>query len=86
MIALDLEGVAVSTGSACTSGSSNPSHVLLAMGVSNEDARSAIRFTLGRDNTEKQIDTVIEKTKSIVGRLRDISPLFAQHKGGKKYV
>ncbi len=86
LIALDLEGIAVSTGSACTSGSTHPSHVLLAMGVSNEDARAAIRFTIGRDNTEQQIDTVIEKTKSIVGRLRDISPLFAQRKGGKKYV
>ncbi len=86
MVYLDLEDIAVSTGSACTSGSTKPSHVLLAMGVSIEDARGAIRFTLGRENTEKQIDTVIEKTKSIVGKIREISPLFAQHKGGKKYV
>ncbi len=83
---LDLEGIAVSTGSACTSGSTHPSHVLLAMGVGIEDARAAIRFTLGRENTAEQIDEVIAKTKSIVQKIRDISPLFAQYKGGLKNV
>lgn len=83
---LDMEGIAVSTGSACTSGSTHPSHVLLAMGVGIEDARGAIRFTLGRENTAEQIDEVIEKTKSVVQKIRDISPLFAQYKGGLKHV
>ncbi len=86
MTYLDIEGIAVSTGSACTSGSTHPSHVLLATGIGIEDARAAIRFTLGRDNTKEQIDTVIEKTKSVVQKIREISPLFAQYKGDKKYV
>jgi cysteine desulfurase len=86
MTYLDLEGIAVSTGSACTSGSNHPSHVLIAMGESIEDARGAIRFTLGRENTKEQIETVIEKTKSVVQKIREISPLFAQYKGDKKYV
>jgi cysteine desulfurase len=83
---LDLEGIAVSTGSACTSGSTHPSHVLLAMGVGIEDARAAIRFTLGRENTKDDIDVVIAKTESIVQKIREISPLFAQYKGGLKNV
>ncbi|MDD5017130.1 MAG: cysteine desulfurase NifS [Eubacteriales bacterium] len=86
MIHLDLEGIAVSTGSACTSGSTSPSYVLLAMGLSTVDARAAIRFTVGRGNTAQDIDTVIEKTKNVAERLREISPLFAQYKGDKKYV
>jgi cysteine desulfurase len=86
MTYLDLEGIAVSTGSACTSGSTQPSHVLIAMGESIEDARGAIRFTLGRENTKEQIKTVIEKTKSVVEKIREVSPLFAQYKGGKKFV
>lgn len=86
MTYLDIEGIAVSTGSACTSGSTHPSHVLLAMGVGTEDARGAVRFTLGRDNTKEQIETVIEKTKAIVQKIREISPLFAQYKGDSKYV
>jgi cysteine desulfurase len=86
MTYLDLEGIAVSTGSACTSGSTHPSHVLVAMGAKAEDARGAIRFTIGRENTEKQIDEVIEKTTEIVKKIRSVSPLFAQYKGGEKYV
>lgn len=86
MLHLDLEGIAVSTGSACTSGSLSPSYVLLETGISIELARAAIRFSIGRRTTEAQIDTVIQKTKSIVNRLREISPLFAQNKGDEKYV
>ena len=86
MIHLDLDGIAVSTGSACTSGSTSPSYVLMEMGLGAVDARAAIRFTVGRANTEHDIDTVIEKTKNVVQNLRDISPLFAQYKGDKKYV
>lgn len=85
LLHLDLEGIAVSTGSACSSGSTSPSYVLNCMGRSIEQARAAVRFTIGRCNTQADIDEVIEKTKSIVKRLRDISPLFAD-KGEKKYV
>ncbi len=77
MLHLDLEGISVSTGSACSSGSTNPSYVLRKMGLTNEQARAAVRFTIGRRNTASQIDEVIEKTKDIVVRLRSISPLFA---------
>ena len=86
MMHLDLEGIAVATGSACTSGSTGPSYVLLAMGLSATDARGAVRFSLGRQNTPAQIDTAIKKIKEIVQKLREISPLFAQDSGGKQYV
>ena len=85
LLHLDLDGIAVSTGSACSSGSTSPSYVLNSMGRSIEQARAAVRFTVGRRNTKAEIDEVIEKTKGIVKRLRDISPLFAD-KGEKKYV
>ena len=78
MLHLDLEGIAVSTGSACSSGSTKPVVCAQKDGASaNEQARAAVRFTIGRRNNTAQIDEVIEKTKSIVGRLRAISPLFA---------
>ncbi len=86
MTYLDLDGIAVSTGSACTSGSLKPSYVLRAMGLSIEDARGSIRMTVGRENTIEQIDWVIQTTKAAVERLRELSPLFAQHKGEKTYV
>jgi len=85
LLHLDLEGIAVSTGSACSSGSTSPSYVLKEMGLSIEQARAAVRFTIGRLNTQSEIDKVIEITKGIVSRLREISPLFAD-KGEKKYV
>ena len=86
MTFLDLEGIAVSTGSACSSGSLKPSYVLRAMGLSIEDARGSLRMSIGRDNNVEQIDTVIQKTKAAVERLQALSPLFAQRKGGKKNV
>ncbi|MBT3319083.1 MAG: cysteine desulfurase [Clostridia bacterium] len=82
MLHLDLEGIAVSTGSACSSGSTNPSYVLKEMGCTIEQARAAVRFTIGRCNTTKDIDTAAKKTKSIVEKLRALSPLFAD-KGEK---
>lgn len=68
--ALDLKGICASSGSACTAGSVNPSHVLLAMGLSKEEAGSSLRLTLGRDNTEEQIAYVIEQLSLLVERLR----------------
>ena len=74
-LALDLEGIMVSTRSSCASASPEPSHVLLAMGLSPELARSAIRFTLGHENTEEEIDHVLSVLPGIVERLRALSPL-----------
>lgn len=83
---LDLDDIAVSTGSACSSGSTKPSYVLKAMGLSTEEARGAVRMTLGRDNTEAEIDEVIEKTSAAVKRLQALSPLFAQRREKGTYV
>ena len=73
LIALDLEGVAVSTGSACSSGTLEPSHVLKAMGLSSHRAQNSIRFSLGASNTEEQIDHVISILPRIVTKLRSLS-------------
>ena len=71
LAALDLNGIAASAGSACTSGSPEPSHVLLAMGLSAEDAKSSLRFTFGKDNTAEDADYAADTLKTLVGRLRD---------------
>ncbi|MBS3764330.1 MAG: aminotransferase class V-fold PLP-dependent enzyme, partial [Planctomycetes bacterium] len=76
LLTLDSQGIAVSTGSACTSGSLDPSHVLTAMGLDPAVAHGSLRFSLGRDNTEEEIDRVIEALPRIVQRLRDMSPLY----------
>ncbi len=75
LLSLDLKGVAASSGSACTSGSLEPSHVLLAMGIPHEIAHGSIRITLGRDNTMEDIDYFMEIMPPIVNRLRAMSPL-----------
>ncbi|MCD6575271.1 cysteine desulfurase NifS [Candidatus Aerophobetes bacterium] len=84
LINLDLEGICVSSGSACTSGSLEPSHVLLAMGVPAEVAHGSLRFSLGRNTTQKDIDRVISVLPSIVEKLRAISP-FGKEAKSKEY-
>ncbi|HYL68020.1 MAG TPA: cysteine desulfurase NifS [Candidatus Limnocylindria bacterium] len=74
LIALDLQGVAVSTGAACSSGSVEPSHVLLAAGLPPDEARSSLRFSLGRPTTAEEIEYAIEVIPVVVERLRSISP------------
>ena len=76
LLLLDMNGIAASSGSACTSGSLDPSHVLLALGIPHEKAHGSIRFTLGAYNTEKDIDFVLEKMPGIVERMRSMSPLW----------
>jgi cysteine desulfurase len=76
LLNLDLEGICVSTGSACSSGDSEASHVLLAMGIPPEQARCSIRLTLGRWTTEQEIQRVFESLPRIVARLRAMSPLY----------
>jgi cysteine desulfurase len=73
LIALDLEGIAVSTGSACSSGTLEPSHVLRAMGFSPQRAQSSIRFSLGLGNTEGHVTRVVESLPPIVSKLRQLS-------------
>lgn len=77
LLNLDMEGICASSGSACTSASLEPSHVLLALGLSHEVAHGSLRLTLGRSNTEEQIDRVLEVLPGIVQKLRAMSPLYA---------
>jgi cysteine desulfurase len=74
LIALDLEGIAVSTGSACSSGTLEPSHVLKAMGLPSDRAQGSIRFSLGMANTEQDVDRLLEVLPGVVERLRNLAP------------
>jgi cysteine desulfurase len=80
LLYLDLEGIAVSTGSACASGSLDPSHVLLATGVPVERAHGSIRMSLGRDNTMEEVEYVINTLPGIIQRLRNMSTAYAGRK------
>jgi len=78
-IALDLKGLAVSTGAACSSGAIEPSHVLIAMGLRPDQARSSIRFSLGKQTTKADIDFALALVPETVARLREISPRYTKH-------
>jgi len=85
LLNLDLEGIAASSGSACTSGTLEPSHVLLALGIPPEVAHGSLRFSLGRDNTEEDINRVIEVLPLIVKKLRAMSPFGKGREGGLRW-
>lgn len=84
LIMLDMKGICASSGSACTSGSLDPSHVLLAIGLPHEVAHGSLRLTLSAETTKEDIDTTVEAIKEIVGRLRSMSPLYEDYKAGKR--
>ena len=77
VIAMDLKGVAVSTGAACSSGATERSHVLSGMGLSAEEARASIRFSLGKQNTAEEVEYVLAQVPEVVQKLRELSPAWA---------
>ncbi|HZK33307.1 MAG TPA: cysteine desulfurase NifS [Tissierellaceae bacterium] len=83
LLSLDMVGVAGSSGSACTSGSLDPSHVLLAIGLTHEIAHGSLRLSLGDSNTEEEVDYIVENLITIVDRLRQMSPLYEKIREGK---
>ena len=84
LIMLDMNGICASSGSACTSGSLDPSHVLLAIGLPHEVAHGSLRLTLGADTTKEDIDFTVDKIKEIVAKLRSMSPLYEDYKAGQR--
>jgi len=78
ILLMDMNGICVSSGSACTSGSLDPSHVLMALGLKHEQAHGSLRMTLGKDNTQAHVDRVLEVLPGIIQRLREMSPLYAE--------
>ena len=76
LIMLDMKGICASSGSACTSGSLDPSHVLLAIGLPHEIAHGSVRLTLSEENTTEELDYVVETIKEITDKLRRMSPLY----------
>jgi cysteine desulfurase len=80
VINLDLFGIATSTGSACTSGALEPSHVLIAMGVPALQAQGSLRISLGRESTQEEVDQTVDVLKETVRRLRSMSPFYADLK------
>jgi cysteine desulfurase len=83
VIALDLKGLAVSTGAACSSGALEPSHVLVAMGMSADRARASIRFSLGKQNTPQEIEFALGLVPTTIARLRELSPVYNKQEVGK---
>jgi len=82
ILQLDFKGIAASTGSACSTGSLEPSHVLLALGLTHEQAHGSLRVTLGRENTEEEVDYLLEVLPGVVAKLREISPFSAERPMG----
>lgn len=80
LLMLDMQGISASSGSACTSGSLDPSHVLLAIGLKHEIAHGSLRVTFGESNTPEDVDRIVDSLKTIVARLRDMSPLYEEVK------
>jgi cysteine desulfurase len=78
VIALDLKGIACSTGAACSSGAIEPSHVLTAIGLDPGDARASLRFSLGHANTEQEVDRALEILPGVVDHLRELSPVYSK--------
>jgi len=78
LIHLDMQGIAVSTGSACSSGTLEPSPVIKALGRNQELARGAIRFSFGKDNTDDEVDYAVDALAYAVGTLRKLSPLYQE--------
>lgn len=78
LLSLDLKGIAVSSGSACTAGSTEPSHVLTAIGLDQQIAHGSVRLTLGQDNTVQDIDYTLKAVKEVVARLREISSVYKE--------
>ncbi len=78
VIALDLKGLAVSTGAACSSGAIEPSHVLVAMGLRRDQARASIRFSLGKQTVAEDIDIALALVPETVARLRELSPRYTK--------
>ncbi|MGC8863364.1 MAG: aminotransferase class V-fold PLP-dependent enzyme, partial [Armatimonadota bacterium] len=76
ILMMDMNGICVSSGSACTSGSLDPSHVLMALGLRHEQAHGSLRMTLGKDNTDSHVERVLEVLPGIVRKLREMSPLY----------
>jgi cysteine desulfurase len=76
LLMLDMKGISASSGSACTSGSLDPSHVLLAIGLKHETAHGSLRVTFGNSNTTEDADRIVDELKTIVARLREMSPLY----------
>jgi len=85
VLMLDGEGIAASTGSACSSKKLEPSHVLMAIGLNEVEAHGSLRLTLGRENTEEEISYVLEKVPAVVARLREMSPIWRKELDMEKW-
>jgi len=84
LLMLDLKGICASSGSACTSGSLDPSHVLLAIGLPHEIAHGSLRLSFGDQNNEEDIDYILEVLPPIITRLREMSPLWEEILSGQR--
>lgn len=85
LLMLDMNGICASSGSACTSGSLDPSHVLLALGLKHEIAHGSMRLSIEENITEADVDYILEVVSKVVGRLREMSPVWEKMMKGEKY-